>query len=136
MQVDHASLLVRSSLIPDLLALVASPGLAHLGDQRGRRGARRADALPLPRGAGRERARVGALEERLGRISLAAESASGNAARAEVIDTATWDRAAANCELVYRKMLDQCHQPQASEPPRLSQLQHRMRRSDELTPAP
>ena len=60
----------------------------------------------------------------------------GNAARAEVIDTATWDRAAANCELVYRKMLEQCHQPQASEPPRLSQLQHRMHRSDELTPAP
>ena len=57
----------------------------------------------------------------------------GSAARAEVIDTATWDRAALNCEtrLPYG--------PRALPQARTSgfaRLQPSMRRSDELTPAP
>jgi glycosyltransferase involved in cell wall biosynthesis len=58
----------------------------------------------------------------------------GNAARGEVIDTATWDRAALNCEGVYRMMLEGCRRPSGSTG--FSPLQHGMRRSDELTPAP
>ena len=58
----------------------------------------------------------------------------GNTARAEVIDTATWDRAAVNCEAVYRMLLEGCRQ--ATGPAGFSRLQHGMPRPDELTPAP
>ena len=58
----------------------------------------------------------------------------GNTARAEVIDTATWDRAAVNCEAVYRMLLEGCRQSAGSAG--FSRLQHGMPRPDELTPAP
>ena len=57
----------------------------------------------------------------------------GSAARAEVIDTATWDRAALNCERVYHMVLERCHKARTSG---FARLQPSMRRSDELTPAP
>jgi glycosyltransferase involved in cell wall biosynthesis len=60
----------------------------------------------------------------------------GTAARRQVLDTATWDRAARHCEAVYRAVLGQNQAARASATSGLRELRHGMRSPDQLTPVP